>query len=80
MRYRIIFYNRTTDLVGGTIDIPGQYLPKVLAIAGIGNARDPGEYPLEPKKIIEISALLRFKPDISRYEYHLEPLEDWAWA
>ena len=80
MRYRIISYDRTTDRVAGLIDIPGQCLPRILAIAGIRDASEPGEYPLDPEKIREIAALVGFEPDASRFAYHLEPLEDQARA
>jgi hypothetical protein len=83
MRYRLIFYNRATDHVGGIIDVPGRFLPQVLTIAGIPNANDPGEYRLDPKQVQAIAALIGFKPDISRFEYHLEPLglvQDWVRA
>jgi hypothetical protein len=74
MRYRLIFYNRSTDQVGGLIDIPAHFLPQVLALAGIQNANDLGEYPLDPKQVRDIAALIGFRPDISRFTYHLEPL------
>ena len=74
MQYRLISYNRSTDRAGGLIDIPGQFVPQVLAIAGIPNANDPGEYPLDPKQVSDIAALIGFKPDLSRFEYHLEPM------
>jgi hypothetical protein len=74
MQYRLIFYNSSTERVGGLIDIPGTFLPQVLAIAGIGNADDPGEYPLDPRQVRDIAALIGFEPDVARFEYHLEPL------
>jgi hypothetical protein len=74
MQYRLICYDRSTDRVGELIDIPGRFLPQVLAIAGIRNANAPGEYPLDPRQVRDITALIGFEPDISRFEYHLEPL------
>jgi hypothetical protein len=74
MRYRLIFYNRSTDQVGGLIDIPANVLPQVLALAGIQNANDPGEYPLDPTQARDITALVGLKPDVSRFAYHLEPV------
>jgi hypothetical protein len=75
MRYRLILYNRSTDDVGGLIDIPGRLLPKVLSLAGIKNAREPGEYSLDAKQVGDIAAVIGFKPDTSRFIYHLEPLK-----
>jgi hypothetical protein len=74
MRYRVIFYNRDTDLVGGLIEVPGRYLGKVLAIAGIENASELGEYPLTQEQVRDIATLIGFRPDTSRFHYHLEPL------
>jgi hypothetical protein len=51
-----------------------------LTIAGIRNARELGEYPLEPKKVGDIATLIGFEPNVSQFEYHLEPLEDQARA
>ena len=73
MQYRVIFYNRSTDRVGGLIDIPGNLVPQVLALAGIQNANDLGEYPLDATQVRDIAMLIGFKPDLSRFVYHLEP-------
>jgi len=73
MQYRLIFYNRSTDRVGGLIDIPGRLLAQVLTLAGIQNANVLGEYPLDAAQVHNISALVGFKPDPTRFEYHLEP-------
>jgi hypothetical protein len=74
--YRIIFYNRTTDRFGGDIDIPNPLLRQVLTIAGITgySASDLGEHPLTGEQIRDISSLLSFRADPSRFHYHLEPI------
>jgi len=74
MQYRLIFYNRSTDQAGGLIDIPGNLLPQVLALAGIQNANDLGEYPLDPNQVRDIAALIGFNSDVLRFAYHLEPI------
>ena len=74
MRYRLIFYDRSTDRVGGLIDIPAKFLAQVLSIAGIADGSEPGEYPLGPKQVGDIAALIGFRSDVSRFHYHLEPL------
>ena len=56
------------------IDTPANFLPQVLALAGIQNANELGEYPLDPKQVRDIAALIGFRPDIARFTYHLEPL------
>jgi hypothetical protein len=74
MQYRLRFYNRSPDQVGGVMDIPENLLPQVLAIAGMQNANDPGEYPLDPNQVRDIAAVLGFKPEVARFVYHLEPV------
>jgi hypothetical protein len=74
IQYRLIWYNRLTDQVGGLSDIPGRYLPKVLKIAGVNNPRELGELPLSDEQIRDIGALIGLRIDVSRFIYHLEPL------
>jgi len=75
-RYRIIIYNRTTDEFGGDIDIPRPLLHQVLAIAAIAtSAHELGEYPLTEEQVRDISSLLGFGADFSRFHYHLEPVD-----
>jgi hypothetical protein len=76
LRYRIILYNRTTDKFGVTIDIPDPLLPQVLAIAGIAtSANELGEYALTAQQIRDISSLIGFGADASRFHYHLESVD-----
>jgi hypothetical protein len=74
MRYRLIQYNRTTDHVGGLIDVPGRYVPRVVKIAGIANEKELGEVPLTDEQVLSIAAVISFKADVTRFVYHLEPL------
>jgi hypothetical protein len=74
MRYRLIQYNRSTDHVGGLIDVPGRYAPRVVKIAGIQNEKELGEVPLTDEQIQAITAVIKFRPDVTRFIYHLEPL------
>jgi len=73
-QYRVISYNRSTDQIGGTFVVPGRHLPSVLKIAGINNARELGEYPLDDQQVRAIAALIGMNTDLSRFVYHLEPL------
>ena len=67
-RYRIILYNRTTDRLGGAIDIPQPLLHQVLAIAGIAtSANELGEHPLNAEQVRDISSLLSFGADPSLF-------------
>jgi len=71
--YRIVLYNRTTDRFGGAFVIPARYLNQVLAIAGIAtSANELGEYPLTQQQVRDISSLISFAADFSRFHYHLE--------
>jgi hypothetical protein len=74
MRYRLICYNRSTDRAGGLIDVPGQYAPRVVKIAGIQNERELGEVELTSEQVRDIAKLIPFRPDLSRFLYHLEPI------
>jgi hypothetical protein len=76
LRYRIILYSRTTDDFRGTIDVPQPLLSQVLAIAGIAtSAHELGEYELTPEQVRDISSLIGFGADPSRFHYHLEPVD-----
>ena len=58
-RYRLISYNRTTDRIGGIIDIPAPLLKQVLAIAGIAmSASELGEHALTGEQVRDISSLI----------------------
>jgi hypothetical protein len=74
MQYRLIFYNKTTDKVGGLIDIPGVQVRQVVRIARVRNQKEPGEILLDDEQVRDIASLIPFKPDLSRFIYHLEPL------
>jgi hypothetical protein len=74
MQYRIIYYNRSNDQVGGLVDIPGRYTPQVLTIAGIRNTKELGELPLSDEQIRDIAALIGLRTDLARFVYHLEPI------
>ena len=75
-RYRILLYNRTTDRLDGAVDIPQPLLHQVLAIAGVTtSANELGEYPLNAEQVRDISPLLGFEADPSRFHYHLDRFE-----
>jgi hypothetical protein len=75
MRYRVIAYNRTTDRVGGVVDVPTALVTNVQMIAGLRrNDREPGELPLDGRQACELGNLLGFRADPARFLYHLEAL------
>jgi hypothetical protein len=73
-RYRVIMYERTTDREGGIIDVQPALVPQALNIAGVSNPVEPGEIELADARARALANLLGFRPDVSRYVYHLETL------
>jgi hypothetical protein len=73
-RYRVIMYERTTDRVGGMIDVPQKLVPQALAIAGVSDPTDLGETELTDSQVYALANLLGFRANLSRYVYHLETL------
>ena len=81
VRYRVIQYERTTDRVGGVIDVRPQFVVQVLRIAGMSNAAEPGETELTDAQAKALASLMQFRANPSRYIYHLETLApDPVWA
>ena len=73
--YRVIMYERTTDRVGGIIDVPAALVPLALALAGITNPTELGETELTDGEVWALANLLQFRSNTSRYRYHLETLD-----
>jgi hypothetical protein len=71
-QYRVIMYERTTDRVGGIIDVPDALAAQALTIAGVTNATEPGETALDDIQAIQMARLLGFRANVARYIYHLE--------
>jgi hypothetical protein len=71
-RYRVIMYERTTDHVGGIIDVPDALVVQALRIAGVTDADEPGETDLDDIQAIQMAGLLQFRSNVARYIYHLE--------
>ena len=73
-RYRVIMYERTTDQVGGIVDVPDALAVQALAIAGVADADEPGETDLDDIQAIQMASLLGFRENVARYIYHLETI------
>ena len=73
-RYRVIMYERTTDRVGGIVDVPDLLAIQALAIAGVTDADEPGESELDDAQARKLANLLGFRSNVARYVYHLETL------
>ena len=72
--YRVIMYERTTDRVGGIIDVPAALVSQALSIAGISKPTELGEADLTDAQVRALANLLGFRSNVSRYCYHLETL------
>ena len=72
--YRVIMYERTTDRVGGIIDVPAALVPQALSLAGISDPTELGETELSDTEVRALANLLGFRSNVSRYRYHLETL------
>ena len=72
--YRVIMYERSTDRVGGVIDIPAPLVTQALSTVGISNATELGETELTDAQVRALANLLQFRSNVSRYQYHLETL------
>lgn len=75
-RYRVIMYERSTDRVGGMIDVPPPLAPQVLLIVDIKDVDEPGETELSDDQARKLATLMSFQANIARYIYHLETLAD----
>ena len=76
MIYRIVTYDKTTELMKGNLPIPPSLLDEVKRIAGVGRQDDGlGEYPLNEDQTCQVARVLGFNPEPSRFYYYLEPFE-----
>jgi hypothetical protein len=71
-QHRVMMYERSTDRVGGIIDVPKRLIPQILSIAGIVCAAEPGESELTDKQTRAIARVMNFRADVGGYHYHLE--------
>lgn len=76
MIYRVVTYDRSTERMKGSLAIPPSVADQVKAIAGFQPQDDGlGEYPLNDDQTALIAQIMGFRPETSRFHYHVEPYE-----
>jgi len=76
MIYRIVTYDKGTELMTGNFPIPPAFLEQVKSVAGFQPQDDGlGEYPLDEEQTQKIARILNFQPETSRLYYAVEPYD-----
>ena len=76
MIYRIVTYDRATEVMKGSLIVPPSIAARVKKIAGLQPIDDGlGEYPLDDAQTTGVAKLLGFTPELERFYYHLEPYD-----
>ena len=73
--YRIVGYDRTTERLAVSFDIPAQLVADVMKVADVPKT-DPyavGAYPPEVGQVRDIAGIIRRRIPAHEYEYFLEP-------
>ena len=76
MIYRIVTYDRPTELMKGSVPIPWNVLSEVKRIAGFQPQDDGlGEYELNEEQTRQIARIMGFYPNTARFYYYVEPYD-----
>ena len=76
MIYRVVTYDRTTELMKGSLVVPPSVLARVKRIAGFKPQDDGlGEYPLDEEQTRQVAKILGFRPEPDRFHYYVEPYD-----
>ncbi len=76
MIYRVVTYDRTTELMKGSLVVPPNVLAKVRKIAGFKPRDDGlGGYPLDDEQTRQVAKVLGFRPEPARFSYCVEPYD-----
>jgi hypothetical protein len=76
MIYRVVTYDRTTEVMKGSLIVPPNVVAKVKRIAGFQPQDDGlGEYPLDEQQTRQVAKTLGFKPEPDRFYYYVEPFD-----
>jgi hypothetical protein len=76
MIYRVVTYDKETELMKGNLPILPSLLEEVKRITGFGPQDDGlGEYPLDEGQTREVARILGFNPEPGRFYYYVEPYE-----
>jgi hypothetical protein len=73
--YRLVGYDKRTERLEVRVDIPRDKAARAKLIAGMpdGDVSATGDWELTPEQAKEIGRIIDFRPDLSHYEYFLEP-------
>jgi hypothetical protein len=76
MIYRIVTYDRATELMKRSLVVPPNVAARIKKVAGFEPQDDGlGEYPLDEEQTRKIARLLGFRPEPERFFYYIEPYE-----
>lgn len=74
MMYRVVTYDRASEVMKGSLIVPPSVLAKVKKIAGFQPQDDGlGEYPLDEAQTRQVAKILGFSPEPERFFYYVEP-------
>ncbi|HEY1931787.1 MAG TPA: hypothetical protein VGG99_07245 [Acetobacteraceae bacterium] len=73
--YKVVGYDRQTEKLAVTFDVPWTQIAQAQSIAGIETRDDmqAGDWELTPQQSLEIAHLIRAPLDLARYDFFLEP-------
>jgi hypothetical protein len=76
MLYRLVIYDRSTEVMKGSLVVPPSVMAKVKKIAGFQPQDDGlGEYPLDDHQTKQVAKVLGFRPEPERFYYCVEPYD-----
>lgn len=74
MNYRVVTYDRETELMKEHLPVPPFILTEIKRIAGFQPQDDGlGEYLLNEEQIRKIAQIMGFDPELTRFYYYVEP-------
>ena len=76
MMYRIVTYDRSSQVMRDSLVVPPNVTAKVKKIAGFQPQDDGlGEYPLDDEQTKQVAKILGFRPEPERFYYYVEPYD-----
>jgi hypothetical protein len=74
--YRIVTYDRSSEVMKGSLVVPPSVAARVKKIAGFQPTDDGlGEYPLDEAQTRQVAKVLGFRPEPNRFYYYVEPYD-----
>jgi hypothetical protein len=76
MIYRVVTYDKATEVMKGSLTVPPSMLARVKKAAGFKPEDDGlGEYPLDQAQTKQVAKILGFQPETDRFYYYVEPYD-----